>query len=326
MFKAEWEKTSTSYQLPKDIVEKMLALAFPAKNLLFYEVIPGGCANLNIKFFFEHETVPLLLRVYLRDSNAAYREQKLAQLLKNIIPVPLIYFIGNVEGHQFAIMEFITGITLRDLLLNGTHFDLYSVMHEVGTMLAKLTHIPFAYTGFFDKNLNVLPHTLPDDCLTYDKECLAQEAVIMSLPSSTISNIHKALNQYAYAFPDMATKHLVHGDFDPANILVNTMHDEWKITAILDWEFAFSGSVLWDVANMLRYAHKMPLEFQEGFLQGLTEQGVTLPKNWPVTVNILNLSCLLDSLTRTNPKTHPKQCADIHELIELILVKLSQSS
>jgi Ser/Thr protein kinase RdoA (MazF antagonist) len=64
----------------------------------------------------------------------------------------------------------------------------------------------------------------------------------------------------------------VHGDFDPANILVDKVNDAWSVTGILEWEFAFSGSYLWDVANMLRYAHKMPLEFQNSFIDALEKK------------------------------------------------------
>ena len=94
---------------------------------------------------------------------------------------------------------------------------------------------------------------------------------------------------------------------------------------MLDWEFAFSGYVLWDVGNMLRYAHKMPHEFQDAFLSGLASGGVTLPKHWRITIQILNLLSLLDCLKRSNHKDRPNQCADIRELIDHILSTLTIS-
>ena len=33
MFKVDWEKTSVTYQLPEGMVEKMVLLAYPDKNL-----------------------------------------------------------------------------------------------------------------------------------------------------------------------------------------------------------------------------------------------------------------------------------------------------
>jgi hypothetical protein len=66
----------------------MVQLVYPHKKLIFHELIAGGCANLNIKIQLEHDQNPLLLRVYLRDKNAAYREQKLGALLKQRVPIP----------------------------------------------------------------------------------------------------------------------------------------------------------------------------------------------------------------------------------------------
>jgi aminoglycoside/choline kinase family phosphotransferase len=80
-------------------------------------------------------------------------------------------------------------------------------------------------------------------------------------------------------------KHLVHGDFDPTNILLDKINGSWVVAGILGWEFAFSGSCLWDVANMLRYAHKMPPEFQNSLLDALQRNGIKLPPDWRITAH-----------------------------------------
>ena len=323
MFKAAWEKTSVTYQLPHDIVEQMVRLASPDRKLISYELIAGGCANLNIKILLKDEKHPLILRVYLRDKDAAYREQKLATLLKKTVPIPMTHYIGEIESYRFAITEFIHGISLRDLLLGDAPHDLSAIMYEVGTILSKITAYEFSRAGFFDKELNVI-NGLPDDfALTFAKECLLATNVISTLDSDTISKITAYFEKYNRLFPNSHEKHLVHADFDPANILVKQISGQWKVSAVLDWEFAFSNSVLHDVANMLRYAHKMPPEYQNGFLAGLSTNGIVLPKNWQITVNLLNLLSLLDCLKRSDVKGSPNQCADISELLDHILLELS---
>jgi GNAT superfamily N-acetyltransferase len=139
-----------------------------------------------------------------------------------------------------------------------------------------------------------------------------------------ISEIQKAIEQHAYLFSTEDEKHLVHGDFDPANILVDKINGSWVVTAILDWEFAFSGSCLWDVANMLRYAHKMPPEFQNSFIEALQKNGIKLPAHWRTTTHLLNLSSLLDLLKRSDPQRHPNRCKDIRELRDYILGELNK--
>lgn len=325
MFKADWEKTSLTHQLPQSVVEQMVQLAYPGKKLMSFELIAGGCANLNYKILFEDEQHPLILRVYLRDKDAAYREQKLAVLLKQTVPVPLTYHIGKIDDYHFAITEFMPGISLRDLLLGDLSYDISALMHEVGTTLSKITAHEFPNAGFFDNELDVIPHASSDDFIVFANNYLEHKTVLSVLTPQTISSARYFLDRYAQLFLDENETHLVHADFDPANILVNNVDGTWKVSGVLDWEFAFSGSVLCDIANMLRYAHKMPSEFQDAFLNGLSSNGITLPKNWSITTLLLNLVSLLDCLKRSDPKKQPCQCADIRELIDHILSKVKDT-
>lgn len=323
MFKFDWEKTSITFQLPEGMVEAMVRLAYPDKKPTSYELIAGGCANLNYKIQLEKEDHPLILRIYLRDKDAAYKEKKLAALIKEAVPVPLTHYIGELEGHRFAITEFMPGISLRDLLLGNAPHDLNAIMSEVGTILPKITAYAFPKAGFLNKELKVVPYE-PSDVIKFAQDCLNERTVLSVQSPEMIDEIKKAIKQYAYLFPTDGEKHLVHGDYDPANILVDHINGSWVVTGILDWEFAFSGSYLWDVANMLRYAHKMPPEFQNSFIEALQKNGIKLPAHWCTTIHLLNLSSLLDLLKRSDPKDHPHRCADIRELIDYILGELNK--
>ncbi len=324
VFKANWEKTSITHELPNGMVEKMITHAYPHKKLVSYELISGGCANLNIKIQPEHEKHPLILRIYLHDKDAAYRERKLGALLKPTIPVPLSHYIGEYDDYVFAIIEFIPGISLRELLLSDIPHNINMIMYEMGVILSKITKFEFIKSGFFDKDLNIINELTDDFALTFSKECLQNQHVVSSLDSHTIAKITLYFEQYHHLFPNRHEKHLVHADFDPSNILVDKIDNNWKITGILDWEFAFSSSVLHDVANMLRYAHKMPYEYQHAFLKGLTSQNIVLPKDWQITVHLLNLLSLLDCLKRIDSKNRPNQLTDIRELIDHILKELTK--
>jgi len=116
----------------------------------------------------------------------------------------------------------------------------------------------------------------------------------------------------------------VHGDYDPANILVNKVEGRWRISAILDWEFAFSGAWLWDVSNMLRYAHHMPDTFKEAFVKGIKDGGLILPEQWESITHVFNLIASLYNLMQVQIDTSPKRCRDIQQLIEHFLTILSK--
>jgi thiamine kinase-like enzyme len=139
--------------------------------------------------------------------------------------------------------------------------------------------------------------------------------VIEQVGLEQLHHISTLFEQYGRFFPDNTYRSLVHADYDPSNILIGKIEGRWKITAILDWEFAFSGSWLCDVSNMLRYAHQMRPKFKESFWQGVTDSGMILPSDWQITVDLLNLFSLLDCLAYADPRARPRQCLDVKELI-----------
>ncbi len=115
---------------------------------------------------------------------------------------------------------------------------------------------------------------------------------------------------------------MVHGDYDPANLLVDRSDGQWKISGVLDWEFAYSASPLQDMALMLRYAHHMPPLYETAFVLGVQNGGVELPDDWRLRIDLLNILNLLSCLVRCPPDQRPNQCADICELIEHILTRI----
>lgn len=320
-FKNDWEKTETQHQIDNNTIKNIVYSAM-SQNIKTFQIISGGCANLNIKIQLENQRNFLILRIYLRDKDAAYREQKISELLQNHIPTPKIYLIGDYKEYRFAICEFIEGITLRDLLLEGQKYDMHSIMTECGNILTKIASIQFPRSGFFDQNLNVAKESSADDLITYVQNCLKHEIVQQQLGSDIIFKIKNLLLERKRFLPNNENSNLVHADFDPSNILVKKINNSWKIASILDWEFAFSGSILHDVANMLRYTHKMPKEFETSFISSLNNNGVQLPKNWRITINLLNLLSLIDCLSRSDSKTRPNQCYDIKLLITNIIVSI----
>jgi aminoglycoside phosphotransferase (APT) family kinase protein len=323
-FKTHWEKTDHHFQISTEMIQDLVNHALPNAALLSHEVISGGCANLNIKLNLLNEPQPLILRVYVRDKDAAYREKKLAALIKHSVPLPEVYCVGDFAGHRFAITEYMSGMNLRDLLLNPPNGNIQSIMVQVGQILASIQKYEFPTSGFFDTDLKVSEPLVGQSYMTYARECLAHPTVIDVLGAESIHKINETLEKYNSFFPDETQTHLVHGDYGPENILVDKVEGQWKITAILDWEFAYSGSTLSDMSNMLRYAHHMPDVFEEAFLEGLTQGGVTLPENWRISVYLLDLIALLGCLLRASPKTHPKQCTDIREVMGNILLNLER--
>ncbi|HJK86154.1 MAG TPA: aminoglycoside phosphotransferase family protein [Candidatus Megaira endosymbiont of Nemacystus decipiens] len=329
-FKVGWEKTSTRVNLSEDLMLKMLGTYYADENdqptprlrptsIKSVSIIPGGCANINVLAKLNISDTPVILRVYLRDKESVYREQKISSLLHKKLPVPEFYHVGEYDGYTFAIIEYLPGQTLRDLLLKGKSPDISDIMFKVGKLLGEIANIKFPSSGFFNKNLEVEKSSGSEGFMNFCFECLENNKVKATLPQEQRDQIKSIFRVYKNLLPDDTESNLVHADFDPANILVTEVNGQIEISGILDWEFAFSGSSLCDVAGMLRYAHQMPNEYQDSFLKGLRGSGYALPSSWQITVNLLNIVSLLDSLQRTPIDDRPNQIKDMQELITHVL-------
>ena len=88
------------------------------------------------------------------------------------------------------------------------------------------------------------------NCSTLKKSpflrCLLRLA---SLVSSVATSIHAV---------GRASSGLIHGDYKPSNLLVNP-HTH-TVSGVLDWEFAFAGPPLYDLATLLRDSESYPAE------------------------------------------------------------------
>lgn len=318
-FKQNWEQASFQHKIKSEYIHSMLSLAFGSAMKFSFEAIPGGCANLN--YYVNADNKTFVLRVYIRDKDTAYKEQKLSTLIMDTIPIPQFYSVGDYQGYRFAILEHLPGISLRDLLLSEEPHDLAKLMFDVGLILTQIRTHHFNKAGFFDKDLNVSQPIKQSGYLEYAADCLNSEIVLKNLPEQLVNSIRIILERFHSYFPDEKESNLVHADFDPANILVAHKNNQWQISGVLDWEFAFSGSSLCDVANMLRYAHQMPIDYKQSFIQGLKHGNYLLPDNWEISAHILNLLSLLDCLTHITIE-RPNQQKDICELLAYIIKQL----
>ncbi|MFZ4099454.1 MAG: phosphotransferase family protein, partial [Chlamydiia bacterium] len=297
----------------------IIAQAFPQDELQSLKIVSGGCANLNVRVDLSEHKEPLLLRLYVRDADAVHRERRIAELIGSRVPVPRVYSVGEYGSYRYAIVEFVQGRSLRDLILRHAGFPMEEVLAECGRLLARLQEFSFPHSGFFDGELNVLEPLSREGFLALVEECLRNDDVRRTLGLEVTQEISNAVHRHKDLIPDPMQHTLVHGDFDPANILVQQVGSVWQVSAILDWEFAFSGPWLCDVANMLRYAHRVPPVFEKAFLSGLQEAGVPLPDGWRITTDLSNLFSLLDCLARG---AQPRQAHDIVGLIRELVARL----
>jgi hypothetical protein len=317
MLKADWEKTGEILSVGDEAIRAMAGQGLPGRDILSHEIIAGGCANLNVKISVAGRARPVILRIYVRDHAAAAREAAISRLVAPDIPAPEFLYVGAYGGYRFALADCIEGVTLRDLLLDKGEDPLCAV-HDAGRYCALLQKHRFAHPGPLDENAKVQAPGPPPDFVAFTDECLAHPFIRSCFGAAKSDRIAQLVEKNRALLPDAKQAFLVHGDYDPANILVRRDGAGWTVSGILDWEFASSGPWLWDVSNMLRYSHLLPPTYEGAFLEGLVDGGATLPPGWRVTMRLMNITSLLWILRNCANGDRPRTVADIARLTDYI--------
>jgi aminoglycoside phosphotransferase (APT) family kinase protein len=230
-------------------------------------------------------------------------EAALAARLAGIVPVPEVIGAdpdGSGAGEPVLLSAFVTGRPLGDVLAGVTGPEAAELGRATGRTLAAIGSVEFAAPGFFsDASLEPGPPGMePTSGLdAFVERCLKEGNAAGHLDDDEQRSLLRFATEAA---PDLAvlrgSRRLVHADFNPKNLLAVRTDGRWRLSAVLDWEFAYSSSPLFDVGNMLR--DPRPAGFGEAFVDGFREDGGELPGNWRRLSQALDLYSLADLLKR----------------------------
>jgi len=317
ILKTQWERRHQHVELSRSEIE---ALVSPFINEKIHQIsfLSDGCINTNYKISFERHA-PVVLRVYTRDKSKLIRERNLHQLVANKLPVPKFLF-SETESQSFdypyAITEFIEGELFRNVILSGNKEAISECSFSAGELINNLRQITFDYGGFFQDDLSVLPFNEDEKFLIFAFNCIESLSCESALGQRFTDELRNFVESNQEYFPKATEANLTHADFDPANMLVANKNGQWKITALLDWEFAFAGTYFLDMGMMLRYSHHLPEIYEQAFIAGVESKGFKLPKCWKKTAKLMDLINFL-SMCYYNPKQErPKMFHDVVGLVQ----------
>ena len=323
-FRKDWMTDGEVFPIEQSKLEKLVAFAFAGQKVTSFALIGTGCVNLNIKVELEGANEPYLLRIYLRNKASAFIEKKLGELLKMEVPIPQVFAIGQFQELLFSIVQFKNGIPLTDLLSKEEEIDIKPIMKKIGLYIAKIQAHRTPQAGYFNKELE-LNEVFVGNFMSHSTKVALESPIIKGqISAENRKRIESILTRLDHFFPDEKQNHLVHGDLDPSNILVEQRKGKWEISAIIDWENAFSYSPLWDLAHLLRFAHQVDNAYTTALVQGLKKGGVQLPEGWPITVHLINLATFLNILNGSPPELRPVRSRDLCEQILLIVDQLEK--
>jgi len=307
------------HSLPEPVLDRIVHAAFPHCRLLASEPLSDGLRNANFKLQLDPAAEPVVLRIYEHDPSLCQKEIDLMRLVGASVPVPEVIYAepnGWEDLPPFTLARWVEGITFRDLKRSGEAQAIAQAAQAAGETLAAIGQFGFPKSGWLNPGPAVGPPLLDgaDAMPRFIDLCLAsynsQRRVPAELRDRTQALVWSCATLYA-ALDDEAA--LVHGDFNKRNLLVRRAAGRWSVAAVLDWEFAVSGSPLGDIANFLRYERVARPVAEPHFSAGFLRAGGRLPHDWRRLARCVDLVALCESLT------HDRLPDDvIAELVELV--------
>jgi aminoglycoside phosphotransferase (APT) family kinase protein len=318
-----WERRAPSIALDLETISAMFAPFFAPRRAVTAHLLGGGLANTNYKVRLSGMRDWFALRLYTRDAAACRTEVELYQLVRERVPVPPIFYVEMDAarfGYPYTVGGWVEGTKLVDILVprcadtaqerdqdQDQEREIEGAGYATGATLAAIGTFTFSATGFFGPRLEIAePMGGPASFLCYLEQGLFHGRVGQRLGEELTERLWRFATTHAPLLETTTeARSLVHGDYKATNLLLQRAsaghagsHAEdrtegdsnpWWMAAVLDWEFAFAGSPLFDIAILLRHDRALPPAFGAGFVRGYTAAGGTLPPGWRRLARLLDL-------------------------------------
>lgn len=311
-------------------IRRLLAKVFPTRSVKNLQVLSGGLINTNIRVDFEANYEPVVIRLYRNGAEVCRKELALHDLLSRTIRVPRALHAepdGIEDSPAFLINEYVNALTFQELKRTKDLKAIQHASHSVGATLAAIGGFKFEKPGRLEVEENATCLAVgpkftegPDQIARLMDTFLASANCERRAGPKLIQRLHDYAWSWSSLIPDLEeVPCLVHNDFGNRNILVRQENGKCVVAAVLDWEFAFSGSPLLDVGHFLRYERRGAPLREPHFSQGFVEHGGQLPDNWREIARVIDLSGLIECLT------HDELPIEVEiELLELVNATLDR--
>ena len=290
-----------------EVIRDCISVAFPDLKIATAQILSGGLLNTNIKIEFSSDRQPVVLRLYRQGREVCQKESAVLRSIRSTVPVPEVIYVepNGIDGcGPFSILEFIKGQTFQWLKRTGDLESIYQAAASVGQTLARLGEYQFPKPGRLqiagENELTVGDAYMkgPDPIPRLLDQFLESPCLQRRLYSGFQHKLHDFIWSWAAPLRTLNNQcRLVHCDFGSRNILVDRVSGCWQVAAVLDWEFALSGSSLLDVGHFLRYERRgIPLR-EPHFSRAFVESGGALPDDWRRLSQVVDLTGLVGCMT-----------------------------
>lgn len=243
-------------------------------------------------------------------------------LVRESIPVPEIIYAapsGQDGLPPFAVRRYVEAITYRELRRRGDPAAIACAAASAGETLAAIHRKRFPTAGWLGPGPTVGAPLLDgaDSMPRFVDSCLSEPNLQRRLPPEVRDSVHRAMWSRASELAALeAQSNLVHGDFNKRNTLVECIDGQWKVAAVLDWEFAVAGTPLMDFGNFLRYERSARPQAEPHFSAAYLRAGGELPEDWRSLARLVDLVAMCASLAEDT----------LPEAVEVDLIELVRAT
>jgi aminoglycoside phosphotransferase (APT) family kinase protein len=286
-FKAKFDQRPSS---PPNLVPEILreaATQISASPLRNSAVLSGGFSTTNILLEFADGD-----RCVLRLSSQHERLEIEADLLDYLsretteVPVPKVlwrapeHFPGAVGA--FA-MTYIDGHLLASIEDGLSTADCRDICEQLASVAARIHQLRFTQCGLLGPGPKVTEPfaSYASGTVGFIQSCLDNANLQRRAGADRCQRLHHCLAHRPDLHEPSMTHQLCHSDFNQKNFLVRrNPNGRHQLAAVLDWEFAFSGSSVIDIGNLLRFEHESPAVESSWFADAYRAAGGHLDKAW----------------------------------------------
>jgi aminoglycoside phosphotransferase (APT) family kinase protein len=286
-FKAKFDQRPSS---PPNLAHEILleaASQFSSSPLCSSAVLNGGFSTTNILLEFADGD-----RCVLRISSQHERLQMEADLLDYLshqapeVPVPKVlwraseHFPGGLRAFG---MRYVEGHLLANIEDGLSTAACRNICEQLALAAARIHDLHFAQCGLLGPGPKVMePFTsYAAGTVGFMQSCLDNANLQRRAGADRCHRLHRCLTHRPDLQEPSVTHQLCHSDFNQKNFLIRrNLNGRHQLAAVLDWEFAFSGSSVIDIGNLLRFEHESPAVDSAWFADAYRAAGGHLDTAW----------------------------------------------
>jgi aminoglycoside phosphotransferase (APT) family kinase protein len=286
-FKTKFDQRPSS---PPNLAPEILleaASQLSASPLRNSAALSGGFSTTNILLEFADGE-----RCVLRLSSQRERLKMEADLLDYLsykapeVAVPKVLYRASEDfpgGLGAFAMTYVEGHLLANIEDSLSTANCRDICEQLALAAARIHDLRFAQCGLLGPGPKVTEPfaSYAAGTVGFMQSCLDNANLQRRVGADRCQRLHHCLTHRLDLHEPSSTHQLCHSDFNQKNLLIQrNASGRHQVTAVLDWEFAFSGSSVIDIGNLLRFEHESPAVESSWFADAYRAAGGHLDKAW----------------------------------------------